>query len=297
MADASVPPVSKEKGVSKKKGLIVRLTVAPTVLALVLALLAWHARTGVAYGTDAVLALMAAGAAFEVVTMLEKAGRPGHRTLALAFSGALAGLGFLAPASAVVRGELRSLILVLAVIDVFVRHLRAPRPGDLDRIVTTLFPIVFVGYLFGLLRELGDGADGARRVIFVVVASKASDIGGWLVGKSIGRHKMIPSVSPGKTWEGTAGGLAFSVGAALLVRALAGDPHRLADGAVETAVVGFALGVASIVAGLAHSALKRRCGAKDSSSLLPEMGGVLDMIDSLLLAAPLAWFIMQTRGA
>ena len=297
MADVPAAQVSKKPPVSKRKGLIVRLTVAPLVLGVVLGLLAWHASTGTSIGTDVVLVLMSAGAAFEVAAMTAKAGRPPHRAIAIGFSGALAGLGLLAPHSPDLRGQLRALLLVTAALSIFVRHLRTPRAGDLDRILATLLPITMVGWLFGLLRELGDGADGARRIAFVVVSSKASDIGGWIVGKTLGRHKMIPSVSPGKTWEGTAGGLAFSVGAALLVRAVAGDPPGLASGVLETATLGLLLGTASIVAGLAHSALKRRCAVKDSSSLLPEMGGVLDMIDSLLLAAPVAWAWMLVRSA
>ena len=278
---------------AKTKGLLVRLTVAPLLLAAVLGLLAWHASTGISIGTDVVLVLFAAGAAFEVTDMTAKAGRRAHVAIAVVFSGALAGLGLLAPHSPELRGDLRSMMLVAATLAIFVRHLRTPRERDLDRILATFLPIVFVGYLLGLLRELGDGADGARRIAFVVVASKASDIGGWLVGKSIGRHKLIPSVSPGKTWEGTIGGLVFSAGAALLMRAWAGPPPSLASSAIGTAVLGTVLGAASIMAGLCHSALKRRCGVKDSSTLLPEMGGVLDMVDSLLLAGPVAlcWLV------
>jgi phosphatidate cytidylyltransferase len=96
-------------------------------------------------------------------------------------------------------------------------------------------------------------------------------------------------VSPGKTWEGTFGGLAFSVGAAVGLTALLGPFPGLAAGPAEAAALGAVVGTASIVAGLTHSALKRRCGVKDSSALLPEMGGILDMIDSLLLAGPAAW--------
>ncbi len=281
--------------VSKRKGLLVRLTVAPAVMAFLFGVLAWHASTGHAYGTDVVLVLFAAGAAYEVAAMTAKAGRPAHLAIAIVFAGALAGLGLFAPDSPALRSVLRSLLLVGCVLAIFVRHLRAPQPGDLDRILATLLPVVFVGYLFGLLRELGDGSDGAKRILFVTFSSKASDIGGWVVGKSIGRHKMIPSVSPGKTWEGTIGGLAFSAGMALLLRAVAGPPPGLADGPVEAASLGLALGAASILAGLCHSALKRRCGVKDSSTLLPEMGGILDMIDSLLLAAPVAWLWMLCR--
>ena len=281
---------------AKKKGLLVRLTVAPLLLAAVLGLLWWHAHTGTSIGTDVVMALFSAGAAYEAAAMLAKASRRPHMAIVVVSSAALAGLGLLAPNSPEVRGDLRSIILVAATLAIFVRHLRTPREGDLDRMLASFLPIVFVGYLFGLLRELGDGADGARRIAFVVVASKASDIGGWIVGKSIGRHKMIPSVSPGKTWEGTIGGLLFSAGAALLMRASIGTPGLDVSSAVGTAVFGIVLGAASITAGLCHSALKRRCGVKDSSTLLPEMGGVLDMVDSLVLAAPVALFWLVRVG-
>jgi phosphatidate cytidylyltransferase len=177
----------------------------------------------------------------------------------------------------------------------FVGHFRETRAGDLDRLVSTLFPIVYVGFLFGLMREVGDGPTGARLLAISVVAAKASDIGGWVVGKSIGRHKMIPSVSPGKTWEGTVGGLAFSVGSAwILTRVLDFHAHPVSTDA-QAALYALSLGVAATVAGVTQSALKRRCGVKDSSTLLPEMGGVLDMIDSLLLAAPVAWLWLLLR--
>jgi CDP-diglyceride synthetase len=272
-----------------RRGFLVRLIAAPLILGAACAILLWHDRTGASAPTDVVLALLAAGAAFEVAAMTAKAGRPAHLGVALPFAAALAGIGLFAPHDPHVRGAVRALLLAAAVVAAFVPHLRAPRAGDLDRLLATLFPVVFVGFLFGLLREVGDGEAGARRLVTVIVASKASDIGGWVVGKSIGRHKMIPSVSPGKTWEGTVGGILFSVGAAVLLVSSLGPFPGLAAGTAQAGALGAALGAASIVAGLAHSALKRRCGVKDSSALLPEMGGILDMVDSLLLAGPVAW--------
>jgi phosphatidate cytidylyltransferase len=282
-ASSSRPPVSK------RRGFLVRIVAAPAILATVLCLLAWSDRAGTSAPVDAVLALLAAGAAYETAVMLGKAGaRPSIATVVL-FSAALGGIGLFAPHDPATRGVVRSFLLVGAVAAAFLPHLRAPRAGDLESLLATVFPVVFVGALFGLLREVGDGPLGARSIAFVVVASKASDIGGWVVGKSIGRHKMIPSVSPGKTWEGTFGGLAFSVGAAVGMGAVFGGQVPLGASAARAAGVGLALGAASTFAGLAHSALKRRCGVKDSSALLPEMGGLLDMIDSLLFAGPVAW--------
>jgi phosphatidate cytidylyltransferase len=279
----------------KRRGLLVRLTVAPAVLAGVLALMAWQDRTGTSAPTDGIMVVLAAGAAYECALMLGKGGAAGYVPVAVVFSAALAGLGFAWPHDAAARAEARALLVAAAVLVAFLPHLRAAREGDLGRLLGTLFPVVYVGFLFGLMREAGDGADGARRLALVTVGAKASDIGGWVVGKSIGRHKMIPSVSPGKTWEGTFGGLAFSVGGAVLVHLAVGKLPRLAESPAEAAVLGLVLGAAAIVAGLTHSALKRRCGVKDSSTLFPEMGGILDMVDSLLLAAPAAWLWTLTR--
>jgi len=281
---------------AKRKGLLVRLTVAPSILVVISALFWWSDRSGSSAPTDVVMLLLAAAAAYEVVVMTRREGVGGDASIAVLFSAALAGLGLVFPHDAAHRGEARSLLLVAAVLAAFVRHFRLARPGDLERLILTVFPVVFVGYLFGLLREASDGAgDGARRMALIVVGSKASDIGGWVVGKTVGRHKMIPSVSPGKTWEGTVGGLAFSVGASVLILTVTGPLPRLAESNGEAALLGLVLGVASTIAGLMQSALKRRCAVKDSSPLLPEMGGILDMIDSLLLSAPAAWLWVLLR--
>lgn len=292
------PGGSAAQGAARRKGLLVRLTVAPAVLAVVGGLLLLHDRLGRSWPTDLVLALLGGAAAWEVARTLERAGRGLLRTgvvTVVVASAALAGVGLLAPLDAALRGTCRALLLAGAVVAIFVGHLRTVRTGDLDRLLAAFFPVVFVGYLFGLLREVGDGALGARTLAVVIVASKASDIGGWIVGKAIGRHRMLPSVSPGKTWEGTAGGLLFSVAAAIGLVAWLGPLPALAAGAVEAGVLGFLLGAASILAGLCHSAFKRRCAVKDSSSLLPEMGGIVDMIDSIVLAAPVALLWVTLR--
>lgn|GEM_PF-794601 len=273
---------------AKRKGLVIRLTVAPAVLAVVLGLLWWHEASGSSAPTDVVLALMGGAAGYEVCATLARAGRRLPVATVVVACAALAGLGLVAPHDPALRGSLRSLALAGAVVAIFAGHLRPVREGDLERLLSAFFPVVFVGYLFGLVREVGDGPLGARSLALVIVASKASDIGGWVVGKTLGRHKMLPSVSPGKTWEGTVGGLLFAAGAGAAVLAATGPLPRLATTWGEAAALGVLLGAASILAGLCHSAFKRRCAVKDSSSLLPEMGGILDMIDSLVLAAPVA---------
>ncbi len=276
--------------------LVLRLTVGPALIALAIGVLWWHDRLGRSAPTDVVMALLAGLAAWEVAAMLGRAGARVPVVMPVALAAALAGLGLVLPDDPSARGTARALLLAAAVVLAFLPHLRVPHDGDAQRLAASLFPVVYAGLLLGLLRELGDGPAGARRVALVVLTSKASDIGGWIFGKTIGRHKMIPSVSPGKTWEGTAGGIAFSAGAAVGLAALLGPFPELFGGAASAAAFGVLLGAASIVAGLTNSALKRRCGVKDSSTFIPGIGGVLDVVDSLLLAAPAAWAWLLLRG-
>jgi phosphatidate cytidylyltransferase len=119
------------------------------------------------------------------------------------------------------------------------------------------------------------------------------DIGAYTVGRLIGRRKMAPRISPGKTIEGGVGAIVFSCGIAWLAGAWitgARVPWSL-PAASQTGwlVYGLLVGGAGMVGDLAESLLKRDVGRKDSSSWLPGFGGVLDMVDSVLLAAPVAW--------
>jgi len=280
-----------------RQELALRLTVGPALVGAAVAVLWWHDRLGRSTPTDLVLALLAGLATWEVAVMLGREGTRVPVAWPAALAAALAGLGAAFPDDPAARGAARALLLVVAVVLAFLPHLRAPRGGDVQRLVASLFPVVYVGLLLGVLRELGDGPSGARRLALVVLAAKASDTGGWLFGKTIGRHRMIPSVSPGKTWEGTAGGLAFSAAAAVGLARLLGPFPELFDGDGAAAAFGLLLGASSVLAGLTNSALKRRCGVKDSSAFVPGVGGVLDVVDSLLLAAPAAWVWLLLRGA
>lgn len=125
---------------------------------------------------------------------------------------------------------------------------------------------------------------GRNALLSVLALVWAADTGAYAAGRLFGRHKLAPGISPGKTWEGVAGGLVFALGGALLVHATLGPgwpalPQLLA---VALPTVLF-----SIVGDLFESMIKRQHGAKDSGNLLPGHGGVLDRIDSLTAAAPI----------
>jgi len=138
-------------------------------------------------------------------------------------------------------------------------------------------------YVAGLLVFLDRILAHSVATAFAVVAvSKTSDILGFLVGSQLGRKAITPAVSPKKTWEGTIAGALGSAGvAALLTPQLAGPPWF-------AALIGLTIGVASFFGDLLASALKRWGGVKDSGSLVPEFGGVIDMLDGVLVASPIA---------
>jgi phosphatidate cytidylyltransferase len=113
----------------------------------------------------------------------------------------------------------------------------------------------------------------------------ANDTGAYVAGKTIGQRPFASHVSPRKTWEGTIGGAATAVVAgALLAVALGASP-------LLGVLAGLVIAIAAVLGDLAESVLKRAAGAKDSGSLIPGHGGMLDRVDSLLFAAPAAWLV------
>lgn len=133
-------------------------------------------------------------------------------------------------------------------------------------------------------------------LLYVVLVCKGGDIGGYCVGRLLGRHKLIPHISPGKTVEGALGSLVTSVVLAVSLRPMLEDKPDL--GLTSAVLVGIILNFTTQTGDLIESLLKRRCGAKDSSKLLPAHGGVLDLIDSLLFSFA-AWFplLVATTGS
>jgi phosphatidate cytidylyltransferase len=155
-----------------------------------------------------------------------------------------------------------------------------------------LFAVVYVGLLldFVVLLRLAYGVAALASLVIVV---KMADTGAYAVGRLLGRHKMAPVLSPGKTWEGAVGALLLASAAswatfAWLVPAAA--PDDLAPGMPGGWLVfGLLIGVMGMLGDLAESLLKRDAGLKDSSRWMPGFGGVLDLLDSILLAAPAAY--------
>lgn len=155
--------------------------------------------------------------------------------------------------------------------------------------------ILYVGGLLGfliqfrLLPVMGDGGNSIMPLVSLILTVKVSDTCQYFVGRKFGEKKLAPVLSPGKTWEGAVGGI--GVGALLSATILTSLLSSLEGplGWARALVFCVVVSLAGLIGDLAESLLKRDAGVKDSSSWLPGLGGVLDMLDSLLIAAPAAY--------
>jgi phosphatidate cytidylyltransferase len=164
--------------------------------------------------------------------------------------------------------------------------------GVLANLAAAVFALVYVGLMFGFLVQLRLGW-GIGALASLVIVVKMGDTGAYTVGRLIGRHKMSPVLSPGKTIEGACGALVFAALASWATFEWL-VPLTAADGTPAVAwwrsvLYGLLVGGAGMFGDLAESLLKRAAGCKDSSRWMPGFGGVLDILDSILLAAPVAW--------
>jgi phosphatidate cytidylyltransferase len=168
--------------------------------------------------------------------------------------------------------------------------LRRRTPGALRDVAATVLAAAYLGFGGAAVVWLRLHW-GPRLLLIFLAAAKFCDVGAWAAGTAAGRHKLIPWLSPHKSWEGLAGGLATAAGVAA---ALAWALEAGADLPPATAAVfGALVGAAGQFADLCESLLKRSADAKDSGALLPQFGGVLDLIDSPLLAGPVALIVLE----
>lgn len=169
------------------------------------------------------------------------------------------------------------------------------------RVAATLMGVAYIGVLgsfLALLRFRGGPDTGAFSLGLIIAAAKGTDIGAYTFGKLFGRHLMTPRLSPKKTWEGALGGLLFAVLFAYFVtlaESAATGNATLANWP-KLLIFALAVSIAGQLGDLAESMLKREAHVKDASSSIPGFGGVLDLLDSLLLAAPAGWGILTILG-
>lgn len=164
-------------------------------------------------------------------------------------------------------------------------------PGEsLNRVALTVLCAAYLGLLAGYFVNLRvqqqSPIDGTLAMILAIFVPKGCDIGAYFTGSFIGKHKMTPHLSPKKTWEGAAGGLLTAMAVALIVYAY---QPIIPGGWMGAAAFGLVVGAMGMLGDLAESLIKRDCGSKDAANLIPGFGGVLDVIDAVLFAAPVVY--------
>jgi phosphatidate cytidylyltransferase len=195
------------------------------------------------------------------------------------------------PLHAVTGGALQW--ITLSVLLVLTARLFSPRPveGALEDVAVTLFGVFYVALLFGYQAAINAGIAGKRWLVFLYFVIWASDIGAYYVGTSFGKHRLYEKISPKKSIEGLLGGTAASMVVALLCKFWL----VTSLGWFEALLLGFGLALVGTVGDLVESLLKRSAGVKDSGTVVPGHGGILDRLDSLMFAAPALYYYLKMR--
>ncbi len=277
-SDADPP----SRGMVGGRNLPVAIAVGVVLAALFLGSLFWRAEAFVA-----VITVLAAIAAIEVVRVLAPVGvRVLRVPLLLAVLISVPGALYLGSAG---QGLGMSALLLTAFLWLLVDRHRTAVTATLG--VTTFFGL-WLGLFASYASLLVDRPDGALAVLAVVGAVILTDIGGYAFGVPFGRHKVAPTISPGKSWEGLIGGVGVAVVLAVLVLPQLGDTFT----PVSAGVVALAAGGAGFVGDLVQSMVKRDLGVKDLGDVLPGHGGVLDRVDGILFALPGGYYGLALFG-
>lgn len=212
----------------------------------------------------------------EFLTLAEKKGIVINRALGL-FFGALLPFSFYFPSE--------SVILVMACLTLFIFNFhRRLREQALISTAVTVFGIIYVAWFFSHLTKIKHLSDGSEWVFYTILTVKGGDAGAYFIGKTFGKIKLLEHVSPNKSIEGALGGFLTT----LLLSLVSGLYLPQAD-VKHLLVLGSALGILSQFGDLAESLIKRDVGVKDSGHV-PGLGGILDILDSLLLSAPFVYY-------
>jgi phosphatidate cytidylyltransferase len=179
---------------------------------------------------------------------------------------------------------------------------RSPLIQVLPDTAQGLFGLIYIAYPLTLIPMLWKQEDGPALVLFLMVCVWAGDIAALYVGRAFGQRKIVPRLSPGKTWIGSIASIAGSMLAASLVVLISNTLTsrgntllHISQPLWQSLLLAAILNIAAQLGDLLESAIKRGAGVKDSGTILPGHGGILDRIDALLLAAPVLWYILLIK--
>jgi phosphatidate cytidylyltransferase len=249
---------------------------------------------------------IAALAQYEFYAMMSEAGLPVFRIVGMISGAAVISSTFWTigpePEQLAAGYRWENLVILATVMFVFIRQF--PQKHNEQPIITiavTLLGVWYVAFLLNYLTRLtfgwrdtgllhSVGPTGRMMILYLVAVVKISDVGAFFTGRSLGKRKLFPRLSPKKTWEGLIGGIVSSVVVSLLFYWLTdGALGKVQFGLHDAIILGLVLPVVGVLGDLFESLLKRAAQIKDSGSLIPGMGGVLDVLDSLLFGAPVLY--------
>ena len=282
----------------KRRRIWIRVIGAPLLVAAILGVVYGSHAAGRNLGIRALVVLFAAAALREVYVMMRLKGLKPAAWLGIA--GLIA--AHLAASSVVAETWLRGMVTpegvavgtVMLILLLLVARHGTWSPADAG---ATALGFLYLFLTVYIVRWVPTQEGGTWWLLFLLATNKGSDVAAYVGGKLFGRHKFAPVVSPNKTWEGAVAGMV--VGGGLGAWILLGPMKPWLGSSLETVRIVAALVVTAAAQSgdLVKSSLKRWAGVKDSGTLLPEFGGALDMIDSFVVSAPIAWFVLTALVA
>ncbi|HMP88968.1 MAG TPA: CDP-archaeol synthase [Kiritimatiellia bacterium] len=196
------------------------------------------------------------------------------------------------------KGDVEAVVLFGIAATIFVRQMFVPTlEHSLKSMAATLLGVIYVAWMFNFLNKLllvFGFQEGRLLIFYLALVVKLTDVGAFFVGCRLGGKKFFPRISPAKTWSGVIGGLLtgliFSLLGWYLIHPMLPD---LAFGWLDAVILGVLLSATGIIGDLIESLIKRASGVKDSGTIIKGMGGVLDVLDSLMFAAPVLYIYMR----
>jgi len=254
-----------------------------------------------AEGAIVLLVLMCSVGLWEFYGLLKAGGIPHFKWI-----GIIGGVSLLvatwwahqADTPAAILNDVEAMILFAIAAAVFIRQMFMPTmENSLQSMAVTLLGVVYVAWLINFVNKLllvFGFQEGRLLIFYLVLVVKLTDVGAFFIGCRLGGKKFFPRISPAKTWSGVIGGmttgLIFSLLGWYLIHP---ELAHLSFGWIDAVILGILLSATGIVGDLIESLLKRASGVKDSGTIIQGMGGLLDVLDSLIFAAPVLYIYMR----
>lgn len=250
------------------------------------------------FGWSLVLWILAAGATLEASALCEKMALRPLKIFAQISCAAIMMGSWLCVSYFNIGAETGTLLTIFMLAVSALAMLKNPFDNFWQKsFLPTLLLILAIPFMLHWLVVLGEKA-GVMFSVMILAAAKFSDVGAFVFGKGLGRHRLAPKISPNKTWEGAIGGIFSSATVAACIAWGFWDTDFMPAGftPLDGVWVGAIIGATAIVSDLFESIFKRRADIKDSGGVIPGIGGMLDLADSILLSAPVGTIIFYIIG-